>query len=101
MPSIDRLPPLPELAPRPADASRPRLGSSGGDFSETLKQFVSEVNEMQRVAGEKTLQFATGEIKDLHEVMAAAEEAGISLMLLMEIRNKALEAYKELMRIPV
>lgn len=70
-------------------------------FGETLKEFISDVNEMQKVSAEKTVKFATGEIKDLHEVMAAAEEASISMMLLIELRNKALDAYKELMRTPV
>jgi flagellar hook-basal body complex protein FliE len=74
---------------------------SNGSFGDTLKEFINDVNDMQITAGDKTMKFATGEIKDLHEVMAAAEEAGISLMLLMELRNKALDGYKELMRTPV
>lgn len=101
MPTIDRLPPLPsfpetmpELAPK---ATPPQTGG----FGETFKSFVSDVNEMQNTAAEKTLQFATGQIKDVHEVMAASEEASISLSLLIEIRNKLLDGYKELTRISV
>ncbi|MBU0508909.1 flagellar hook-basal body complex protein FliE [bacterium] len=100
MNGIDRLPPIPpfkndmQIVPQKEKAE-------GGSFGDTLKEFVGDVNRMQLDAAEKTRQFATGEIRDLHEVMAAAEEASISMMLLLELRNKALEGYKELMRIPV
>ena len=45
--------------------------------------------------------FVLGEITDIHEVMIAAEEAGVALELVMEIRNKLIEAYQELMRMPI
>jgi flagellar hook-basal body complex protein FliE len=101
MSTIDRLPPLPRIIPGPQEVPQGVESGKPGGFAETLKQFISDVNGMQNVAAEKTLKFATGEIKDIHEVMAAAEEAGISLQLLLEIRNKALEGYKEIMRTPV
>jgi len=100
MNGIDRLPAIPPLQFEPK--TTPLHEKSGGaSFGDTLKEFVGDVNRMQLNAAEKTKQFATGEIQDLHEVMAAAEEASISMMLLMELRNKTLEGYKELMRIPV
>jgi flagellar hook-basal body complex protein FliE len=85
--------PLPEL----------KIADQGTDkgFGATLKQFIGDVNEMQVTADTKAQKFATGEIQDLHEVMAASEEASISMLLLLEIRNKALDGYKELMRTPV
>lgn len=101
MPSIDRLPPIPLTIRGPQEVPRTGETIGGTGFADTLKEFVSDVNEMQIVAGDKANKFATGEIKDLHEVMAAAEEAGISLQLLIELRNKALDAYRELMRTPV
>jgi len=99
--SIDRLPPIPLTIRGPQEVPPGTAVERGGGFADTLKQFVSDVNEMQVVADDKTKKFASGEIKDLHEVMASAEEASISLMLLIELRNKALDAYKELMRTPV
>ena len=99
MNGIDRLPPFPNLVQTPQPLQeKPQTGETFGD---TLKGFVQDVNAMQRDAADKTMKFATGEIKDLHEVMAASEEASISLMLLIELRNKAVDAYKELMRTPV
>lgn len=101
MPSISNLPPIKLNVIGPQESPIPQKTESAGSFGETLKQFVSDVNEMQIVADDKAKKFATGEIKDLHEVMAAAEEAGLSLQLLIELRNKALDAYRELMRTPV
>lgn len=100
--SIDRLPALPQITPGASGlAKQDNLIPKGGSFADTLKQFVTDVNEMQQIAADKDLKFATGEIKDIHEVMAAAEEAGLSLQLLIEVRNKALDAYRELIRISV
>jgi flagellar hook-basal body complex protein FliE len=84
-----------------APQEAPTAGKGAGSFGDTLKALALDVNEMQLTAETKTQQFAVGEIQDVHEVMAAAEEAGISMMLLMEVRNKLLDGYKELMRTPV
>jgi flagellar hook-basal body complex protein FliE len=100
--SIDKLPALPQITQGlTGQAKQNPVAEKGGSFADTLKTFVSDVNEIQQVAADKDLKFATGEIKDVHEVMAAAEEAGLSLQLLLELRNKALDAYRELIRIPV
>ncbi len=101
MPSIDRLPPLPALSQTIPELKPKAAAPQSGSFGETFKSFMNDVNEMQVTSNEKAQQFATGQIKDVHEVMAAAEEAGISMSLLIEIRNKLLEGYKELTRIPV
>ncbi len=97
----DKLPPLPAFPGQPAPNPVKSIVGNGESFGDTLDQFVADVNEMQLRAELKTKQFMTGDLKDIHEVMAAAEEAGISMMLLLEIRNKALDGYKELMRTPV
>lgn len=97
----DKLPALPKIVPNFPEMTPDKAPATGNGFADTLKGFISDVNEMQVTQNEKTMQFATGEIKDVHEVMAATEEASISLQLLLEIRNKAVDAYKELMRTPV
>ena len=100
MVSLEALKNLPAL-PLPKEVAPLKQSEGTGGFAETLKDFVGDVNQMQLNSADKTMKFATGEIKDLHQVMAASEEASISLMMLMEVRNKALDAYRELMRIPV
>ena len=101
MASIDQLPALPQFPKTLPDLPQKNPTEQSGGFGDTLKTFIGGVNEMQKTEEQKELQFATGQIKDVHEVMAASEEAGLSLSLLIEIRNKLLDGYKELTRIQV
>ena len=72
-----------------------------GSFGSTLKQFVEDVNSLQNEMDTKIEKLATGEIKDVHEVMIAVEEANTAMEFMLEIRNKIVEAYQEVMRMPV
>jgi flagellar hook-basal body complex protein FliE len=73
-------------------------GKKTEGFNNLLSDMVNEVNELQHVAGDKEKQFLRGEISDVHEVMIAGEEASVAFSLLLEIRNKLLDAYREVMR---
>ena len=64
-------------------------------------QGIKPVNHLQQVSGETQQAALEGKVQDIHEIMLAAEEAGIAFELLVELRNKLLEAYKELMRMQV
>ena len=70
-------------------------------FDKTLKGFINEVDNAQKFAGESVEKLLTGEIKDIHDVMVAVEKAGTSFELMMEIRNKMIDAYREIMRMQV
>ncbi len=70
-------------------------------FENTLKRFVKDVNSLQNQASESTEKLATGEITDVHQVMIAVEEANTAMEFMLEIRNKIVEAYQEIMRMPV
>lgn len=67
-------------------------------FASLMKDMVKDVNDLQSRAADKEKQFLKGEISDVHEVMIAAEEASVAFSLLMEIRNKLLDSYREIMR---
>jgi flagellar hook-basal body complex protein FliE len=102
MSAIDAFKSLPSIgSPFKLPETSPDLQKPGSSFGDTLDKFITDVNKMQADAADKTTKFAAGEIKDIHEVMAVAEEASISMMLLLEIRKKAIEGYQELMRTPV
>ncbi|RQV98011.1 flagellar hook-basal body complex protein FliE [bacterium] len=102
MSAIDAFKQLPSIgSPFKIPESNPLTKESDSSFGDTLGKFISDVNKTQIDAADKTMKFASGEITDIHEVMAASEEATISLMLLLEMRKKALEGYQELMRTPV
>ncbi|HLD23940.1 MAG TPA: flagellar hook-basal body complex protein FliE [Sulfuricurvum sp.] len=71
---------------------------SSTDFAQELKNALGNVNQMQ-VDGEKAMSdIATGSVKDLHQAAIAIDKAEISMKLMLEVRNKALNAYKEITR---
>ena len=70
-------------------------------FDDMLKDAVSEVNSHQ-VEGYKAMEgIATGNVKNLQEAVQKIEEAELSLKLALEVKNKAVNAYKEVMRMQV
>jgi flagellar hook-basal body complex protein FliE len=65
-------------------------------FGNTLTKFLSEASDAGATSADLTKRFAAGEDVELHKVMAASEEAGIALDLVIELRNKAIDAYRNL-----
>ncbi len=75
--------------------------SNGNQFGELFKGVIDGAVNAQSEANTLTEQFIKGDDVELHEVMIAGEKAKTSLQLLMEIRNKSLDMYKELTRIQI
>jgi flagellar hook-basal body complex protein FliE len=83
-------------------ADRPLSVGQGGDsFANVLGKMVSEVNAKQAAAGESVGQLLSGQNVPLHQTMLAIEEASVSFQLMVEVRNKLLESYQELMRMQI
>jgi flagellar hook-basal body complex protein FliE len=78
-----------------------KAAGSGESFADILGKFVDDVNTLQNRASESIEKLATGEISDVHQVMIAVEEAGTAMEFMLEIRNKIVDAYQEIMRMPV
>lgn len=74
---------------------------SGENFGSTLTDLIKDVNQDQITSNNAMEKFVSGEGVQLHEVMIAGEKAKTSLELLMEIRNKTVDMFKELTRMPV
>ena len=74
---------------------------SSQSFGRIFKDLISDTNKLQSDAARIAEKFALGEIADVHEVMIAAEKAGVAFELVMEIRNKLIDAYQEFMRMQV
>ncbi len=96
---------LPLMRPEgvsPVDAARTGRteaeGSEGSSFGDALAEFVNKVDEVQRTAQQQSIDFAEGRTDDIHGTMIALQRADISLRLLGSVRNRALEAYREVMR---
>lgn len=71
---------------------------AGQAFKNVLSRYVGDVNVLQHEADDQIQQVAAGKTEDLHEVMIAMDEAETSFELMMEMRNKLVDAYKELSR---
>ena len=67
-------------------------------FKDTLATFLTEVNASQKVASDAQVRLLAGEITDVHQVAAKSEEAKIGFNMLMELRNKSMDGYQELIR---
>ena len=72
--------------------------TDGSDFSKVLQESLGEVNKTQVKADQAMADIATGEVKNLHQAALAIGKAEISMKVMLEIRNKALSAYKEIAR---
>ena len=72
--------------------------TSGEGFADKLKSAINEVNDLQEKSEKAMSDIATGQVKDLHQAALAIDKAEISMKLMLEVRNKALNAYKEISR---
>mgnify|MGYP001545264501 CR=1 FL=1 len=82
-------------------AQKPTEGQKG-QFGEMLKDAINEVNELQKNADEAVeKQTVSGDTTDLHKTMIALQKAEVSFQTMMQVRNKILKAYEEIMRTPV
>jgi flagellar hook-basal body complex protein FliE len=71
------------------------------DFGKFLQEALEQVNTQQQEANVLKEKFVTGQLTDVHTLMIASEKASIGLQLTLQVRNKALEAYQEMMRMQV
>ena len=88
----------------------PQAGVSGGKspveqsssgFGDILKTMLNKVNDEQASGDQAIRSLQSGDAQHLHEVMIAVEEADVSLRMLVQMRNKALTAYEEIMRMQI
>ena len=89
----------PETPAPPASAS-----ATSGDahaFADVLKSSLAEVNKLQAKADAAITALATGDKASLHDTMIAMEQADLSFRLMMQVRNKIVDAYQEIMRMQV
>lgn len=71
---------------------------SSVDFAKMLSDAVEKVNSLQKNADQMANDFALGRISNIHDVIIEAEKASVALKLTTEVRDKIIEAYREIMR---
>jgi flagellar hook-basal body complex protein FliE len=85
-----------DVAPQSATAAQ-----SGGSFQNLLGEFVGEVNAKQIAAGDAITGLMSGKNVSLHQAMISMEEASVSFQMMVEVRNRLLDSYQELMRMQI
>lgn len=81
-----------------------KLGESAGEgvsFGRMLEDSIEKVNTFQNQADKAIKELVSGRTKNVHETLLAVEKADASLKLMMQVRNKVLEAYKEIIKMQV
>ena len=90
------LPPLP-----PVGGATAGKGAAAPGFGEALGKGLQQVSSLEHRADALVEDVATGGPTKIHEVMAATSQAGLAVDLLVQVRDRALEAYQEVMRMQV
>ena len=91
---------LPDLAPTaPGGAAEPAPGAPS--FGAVLKDSLAQVNTLQHDADTAIQSLATGGQATLHDTMLAVQKADLSFRLMMQVRNKIIDAYQEVLRMSV
>ena len=94
--------PIQPVPPQPSGSVEHTAGAAGipggKSFWEILTQSLDEANRMQLEAQTKMNQFATGEVTNQAEVIAAVRQAELAFQLMTEVRNKLMDAYQEVLR---
>jgi len=86
------------------EITRPRTPAKteeGGNFGEMLKSAISTANDLQKQSDVEIQKLMTGETQDLHTTLIAVQKADLSFQMMMQVRNKIVQAYQEIMRMPV
>jgi len=79
----------------------PQQAGKGPDFVEMLKGAVEKVNAIQHESGRLEDSVARGESMNIHRAIITGEKAGLSFQLMMQVRNKMLDAYQEVIRMQI
>ncbi len=78
--------------------------ANGGDFSSVFNSMLdslNETNDLQNLAEEEEIRFALGESENTHDLLVAMTKANVALQYTVAVRDKMLEAYKEIMQMQI
>jgi flagellar hook-basal body complex protein FliE len=92
---------LSPLTPRVPGSGAAAGQPAGADFGSALKQAVGALSQLGAQADASSLALAKGDPIDIHEVMLNTEQAGLGFSMAVQVRNKLVDAYAEVMRMSV
>lgn len=93
---VDRIEGIGSIFPEKLNKSKEK-----GNFASILKEAIDKVNKLQKRAEQLSNDFAEGKISNIHEVIIEAEKASLALRLTVEVRNRIVEAYRDIMRMQI
>jgi flagellar hook-basal body complex protein FliE len=73
----------------------------GGDFSKTIEKYLDKVDNLSKESDSNVTDLLSGKSQDINSVVMAAAKADVSFKLLVGVRNKLIEAYKQTMNMPL
>ncbi len=82
-------------------STTPEIQTGNKNFGEFLTEALGEVNQLQNDSAKASFDLAAGTLQDVSQVTIAAEKASIAMQLTMQVRNKVIDAYQEVMRMQV
>ena len=95
----------PTVPATPAVGGAPSVGGVGGtggpDFGELVLDGLDRLDGVQRTADQLSVQAATGDLQNIHDYTIAAPQAAVTTQVTVAVRNKAVEAFTEIMRMQV
>jgi flagellar hook-basal body complex protein FliE len=95
---IQTVPGVSTIQSRPLQSAAGTSAANGSEFASLLDQALQPVRASEAEAQATSLSLLTGEATSVHQVVLAAEKADLALQLTVQIRNKAMDAYNEIMR---
>ncbi|HZL13942.1 MAG TPA: flagellar hook-basal body complex protein FliE [Verrucomicrobiae bacterium] len=109
MPNVDLLPPAATPLPATGIEMPSELGLAQGvtsaqpadSFASMLGNMVSDVNAQQNISAQAVSALQSGQTVPLHQAVIAMEEANVSFQLMVEVRNRLLDSYQEIMRMQI
>lgn len=100
--AVNTIKALGSIDPRAAYGALPVTPpAGGGGFQEQLIRAFEKVDSLQRVSNDMVEGMITGRVTETHDVLIASRESQLAFELLLEVRNKLLESYQEIMRTQV
>lgn len=96
MSAISQLTPI-----RTPSVNKPTPAEVSQEFSSFLSDAMGKVNQAQVESSNLADKFAAGEITDVHQLTVAGQKASVMLQMTMQVRNKMIESYQEIMRMSI
>jgi len=89
------------LQPTPMPSAPGVKSSEQGDFSNVFKNAIDQVNDLQKSSAALSTSYVNGEGVDITRVMVASQKSSLAFQAMVQVRNKMVESYKDIMNMPV